>query len=75
MSPLDWTYEEKLCYIAHIWADKEKEMSSLQDFDYSDMAKAAVEFINSQRHDIEFKEHIDNCFKTLNEECEAESHE
>lgn len=70
MSFSDWTYTEKVCYISHIWAEKEKEFQALQDFDFTDMAKAADEFINSQPYNVEFKDHVENCFKALNKECE-----
>lgn len=67
----DWSYEEKLCYIAHNWADKEKETPHLQDFDYMDMAKASVEFIQSQPDNVDFLIHIENCFDVLARECEG----
>lgn len=63
-----WTYEEKLCYIAHLWADKEKIMLSLQDFDYVDMTEAAIEFIRNQPDNIEFTAYIENCFNELDKE-------
>lgn len=61
----EWTPEEKLCYIAHIWADKEPCCEILEDYGFSDMAKAAVKFIECQQPNIEFTEHIENCFFLL----------
>ena len=68
-----WTRDEKICYIAHAWADKEKdaEFENLQDYDFMDMAKAAAEFINSQPDNVYFLTHIENCFDVLIAEMEG----
>lgn len=70
-----WTYEEQLCYIAHIWADKEIQLGygCLQDFDYMDIACAAKTFINGYSAEVDFKEYVDTCFDDLVKECKAET--
>ena len=65
-----WTKSEALCYIAHIWAEKEndEDMGDLQDFDFIDMAIAAEQFIDSYPENfngISFTTHIENCFDVL----------
>jgi hypothetical protein len=73
---LSWITEKHLCYIAHIWAEKETETEELQDFDFSDMATAAKQFIDSQPDGVEFISHIENCFDVLVKEYEgSETHE
>jgi hypothetical protein len=65
-----WTRDEKFCYIAHVWADKEQilEMMDLQDFNYTEMAQSIAEFIDSQPDNIDFITHIENCFDVLERE-------
>jgi hypothetical protein len=66
-----WKYIEKICYIAHIWAKKEKEKEVLEDFDYEDMANAVEQFINCLPDNVNFITHIENCFDVLEAECEG----
>ena len=68
-----WTHTEKVCYIAHIWAEKETSSPCLQDFDFTEMATATQEFIDCQPDDVEFKSHIENCFDALVFECENDT--
>ena len=70
----EWTHEERLCYIAHLWADKENETGKecLQDFDYFDMAIAAKEFIDSFSNKCAWATHVENCFDKLVLECEGQ---
>ena len=68
-----WTQSEKVCYIAHIWAEKETPFPCLQDFDFMEMAKAAQEFIDCQPENVEFIAHIENCFDALVFECENDT--
>ena len=72
MSYSKWTYNEKVCYIAHIWADKENTDNVLMDFDFTEMANLVQEFIESHPANVPFQTHIDNCFKTLVDEYRAE---
>ena len=67
----NWNNKEKICYIAHIWAEKEKKkkMRCLQDFDYTDMAQAADNFISSFPDNVSWQTHVENCFDKLAAEC------
>jgi len=69
-----WTYTEKVCYIAHIWADKEKgkDKEVLQDFDYTEMAIVTDEFISGFSTDMDFREYVDLCFDNFVKKCEEE---
>jgi len=68
-----WTHTEKVCYIAHEWADKEEPYPCLQDFDYTDMATSAQQFIDCQPSNIDFNTHVENCFDALASECEEKA--
>jgi hypothetical protein len=65
-----WTQVEKICYIAHMWVEKEGTSPCLQDFDYTDMSIAAQQFIRCQPDTVIFITHIENCFDALVAECE-----
>ena len=54
-----WTYEEKLCYIAHTWAEKERQLGYgiLEGFDHTDIAIAAKVFIKGYTAKVDFKEY------------------
>jgi len=66
-----WTNTEKICYIAHVWADKEKKKKFLKDFDYTEMARTTAEFIDCQPDNVSFLTHVENCFDVLEAEFEG----
>lgn len=70
-----WTRDERICYVAHEWASKENKegFEFLQDFDYTDMANAAKDFVDTYNSTVcAFSTHVEHCFSVLQMECACE---